>query len=107
MIFAAPLESPRLFRAGVTLIGFGGGLFAVGTLTAAMGLDRPEHVGLALGAWGAVQATALGASVAAGGAVRDLVSDLATQGRWARRWPARSPATASSTTSRSTCCSRR
>ena len=80
VVFAAPLDSALLFRAGVTLIGFGSGLFAVGTLTAAMSLDRPEHVGLALGAWGAVQATALGASVAAGGAVRDLVSNLATQG---------------------------
>jgi BCD family chlorophyll transporter-like MFS transporter len=80
VVFAAPLDSPLLFRAGVTLIGFGSGLFAVGTLTAAMSLDRPEHVGLALGAWGAVHATALGASVAAGGAVRDLVSNLATQG---------------------------
>jgi MFS transporter, BCD family, chlorophyll transporter len=45
-----------------------------------MSLEQAEHVGLALGAWGAVQATAMGASVAAGGAVRDLVSGLATQG---------------------------
>ncbi len=80
VIFAAPLEAPWLFRAGTTLIGFGGGLFAVGTLTAAMGLERPEHIGLALGAWGAVQASAGGLAVAAGGAVRDLVSTLATQG---------------------------
>ena len=61
VIFAAPLESPLLFRVGAALIGFGGGLFAVGTLTAAMSLERAEHVGLALGAWGAVQATAAGA----------------------------------------------
>ncbi len=81
VIFAAPLDSPTLFRAGALLIGFGGGLFAVGTLTAAMAMERREHVGLALGAWGAVQATAAGVAVAAGGAVRDLVSTLATQGR--------------------------
>jgi MFS transporter, BCD family, chlorophyll transporter len=80
VIFAAPLESPLLFRAGCVLIGFGGGLFAVGTLTAAMGMEKREHVGLALGAWGAVQATAAGFSVAAGGAVRDIVSSLAEQG---------------------------
>ena len=80
VIFSAPLDSPVVFRAGVALIGFGGGLFAVGTLCAAMSLERAEHVGLALGAWGAVQATAAGVSVAAGGAIRDLVSGLATQG---------------------------
>jgi MFS transporter, BCD family, chlorophyll transporter len=81
VIFSAPLDSPLLFRAGVALIGFGSGLFAVGTLCAAMSLERAAHVGLALGAWGAVQATAAGVSVAAGGALRDGISSLATQGR--------------------------
>jgi len=33
-----------------------------------------------LGAWGAVQATCAGVAVAAGGALRDLVSHLATSG---------------------------
>jgi BCD family chlorophyll transporter-like MFS transporter len=80
VIFADPLESPLLFRIGATCIGFGGGLFAVGTLIAAMGLDRRDHTGLALGAWGAVQATAAGMSVALGGALRDAVSALASQG---------------------------
>ena len=80
VIFAAPLDAPMLFRAGTFLIGFGAGLFAVGTLTAAMSLERKEHVGLALGAWGAVQATAAGTAIAAGGAIRDIVSGLATQG---------------------------
>lgn len=80
VIFAAPVDSPMLFRAGCLLIGFGGGLFSVGTLTAAMSMERAEHVGLALGAWGAVQATAAGGSVAAGGALRDIVSSLALQG---------------------------
>jgi BCD family chlorophyll transporter-like MFS transporter len=80
VIFSAPFDSPMMFRGGVALIGFGGGLFAVGTLSAAMSLERAEHVGLALGAWGAVQATASGLSVGAGGAVRDIVSGMATQG---------------------------
>ena len=80
VIFSAPLESVALFRAGTLLIGFGGGLFAVGTLCAAMGMERPEHVGLALGAWGAVQATAAGVSVALGGALRDTMSHLAVSG---------------------------
>ncbi|MDZ7651665.1 MAG: PucC family protein [Burkholderiaceae bacterium] len=45
-----------------------------------MSLERNEHVGLALGAWGAVQATAAGMAIAAGGALRDIVSGLAAQG---------------------------
>ena len=48
---------PWLFGAGVTLIGFGGGLFALGTLTAAMAIAQDGESGMALGAWGAVQAT--------------------------------------------------
>jgi BCD family chlorophyll transporter-like MFS transporter len=80
VIFAAPLESAALFRLGATLIGFGGGLFAVSTLTAAMGLETPGQIGLALGAWGAVQATAGGVAIALGGALRDIVASLASQG---------------------------
>ncbi len=80
VIFAAPLDAPWLFRCGTGLIGFGGGLFAVGMLTAAMTLEHRDHVGLALGAWGAVQATAGGLAIALGGGLRDLVSTLATHG---------------------------
>jgi BCD family chlorophyll transporter-like MFS transporter len=80
VIFAAPLEAAWLFRLGAFLIGFGAGLFSVGTLTAAMGLERKEHVGLALGAWGAVQASAAGLAVVAGGALRDGVGSLAASG---------------------------
>jgi BCD family chlorophyll transporter-like MFS transporter len=80
VVFAAPLESPWLFRFGAFLIGLGGGMFAVGTLTAAMDQAREGQSGLALGAWGAVQATAAGAAIALGGVVRDLVSGLAAQG---------------------------
>ncbi len=80
VIFAEPLESPNLFRAGAALIGFGGGLFAVGTLTAAMSLENNGLNGLALGAWGAVQATCAGTAVLLGGALRDIVSGLASQG---------------------------
>ncbi len=80
VIFAAPLDSALLFRAGTVLIGFGAGLFSVGTLTAAMALNHGEYNGLALGAWGAVQATAAGVAIAAGGAIRDAVSALADAG---------------------------
>lgn len=80
VIFAAPLGSDLLFRAGCTLIGFGGGLFSVAMLTVAMGLERPGRIGLAIGAWGAVQATCSGIAIALGGALRDGVTGLATQG---------------------------
>jgi MFS transporter, BCD family, chlorophyll transporter len=80
IIFSAPLASTLLFRIGTILIGFGSGLFAVGTLTAAMEFGRDGQSGLALGAWGAVQATAAGAAIALGGAIRDVVSGLASQG---------------------------
>ena len=52
----------------------------MGTLTAAMRLADNMAAGIALGAWGAVQATAVGVAVAAGGGLRDLVSSLATSG---------------------------
>jgi BCD family chlorophyll transporter-like MFS transporter len=76
----AIFKSTVAFAIGVILIGVGGGLFAVGTLTAAMGLAQAGNSGLALGAWGAVQATASGAAIAIGGALRDVVSGLATSG---------------------------
>ncbi|MFL5254098.1 MAG: photosynthetic reaction center subunit H [Rhodopila sp.] len=81
VIFAAPLESQPLFAVGTVLIGFSAGLFAHCTLTAAMGSARKGHVGLALGVWGAVQASAAGSAVAAGGLIRDGVGYLAMQGR--------------------------
>ena len=80
VIFASPLDSTLLFHAGTAAIGFGGGLFSVGTLSAAMSLDRQEANGLALGAWGAVQATNAGLAVLAGGVIRDLVGRLAAGG---------------------------
>ncbi len=80
VIFAGALASPLLFRLGTALIGCGGGLFAVGTLTSAMNLAEGGQSGLALGAWGAVQATSAGVAIALGGAVRDVVTTLGAQG---------------------------
>ncbi|GEP00090.1 BCD family MFS transporter [Methylobacterium haplocladii] len=80
VIFAAPLDSARLFAAGVTLIGLGGGLFAHGTLTASMAKAGPEDTGLALGAWGAVQASAAGLAIAASGILRDVGAAVAQSG---------------------------
>jgi MFS transporter, BCD family, chlorophyll transporter len=94
VIFSAPLDAPWLFRAGALGIGLGGGLFAVGTLSAAMRLEDHKEdgakagsggkdagfIGLALGAWGAVQSIAAGLAMFFGGAIRDGVSSLAEQG---------------------------
>ena len=80
VIFAAPLDSGLLFRFGNFLIGLGGGLFAVSTLVVAMGLESNGCAGLALGAWGAMQATAGGVAVALGGTLRDGFEALASHG---------------------------
>ncbi len=89
VIFAEPLQAPSVFRAGVFLIGVGGGLFSIATLTAAMTMDANIKIGdtstnfngMALGAWGAVQATCAGVAIAIGGGLRDLIDGLAMSGR--------------------------
>ncbi|HOX68244.1 MAG TPA: PucC family protein [Burkholderiaceae bacterium] len=81
VIFAAPADSPILFAFGTMLIGFGAGLFGHGTLTATMNLAPKNQTGLALGAWGAVQASAAGLAVAMGGIIRDVVASMAEQDR--------------------------
>ena len=80
VIFAEPLGSPFLFRIGAGLIGFGGGLFSVCTLTSVMALAKNTDSGIALGAWGAVQASAAGVAIAFGGAFRDIITSLASNG---------------------------
>jgi BCD family chlorophyll transporter-like MFS transporter len=74
VIFASPIQSGLMFGLGTLLIGFGAGLFGHGTLTATMNLAPPGQAGLALGAWGATQATAAGIAVALGGIIRDVVA---------------------------------
>ncbi len=81
LIFAAPFQSIDLFGLGVLMIGFGAGVFAHCTLTAAMGTAVRGQIGLALGIWGAVQASAAGIAVAAGGLIRDGVGTLAAHGQ--------------------------
>ncbi len=80
VVFAAPLQSGLMFRTGAFMIGLGGGLFSVCTLTAAMALATQRDSGIALGAWGAVQATAMGSALFLGGAIRDGVEHLASAG---------------------------
>jgi MFS transporter, BCD family, chlorophyll transporter len=78
VIFAGPMHSVALFFTGAILIGLGAGLFAVSTLTAAMTLPQAGGLGagLALGAWGAAQATAMGVAILMGGALRDALAHL-------------------------------
>jgi BCD family chlorophyll transporter-like MFS transporter len=80
LVFAAPLQSGGLLRAGAFLIGAGGGMFAVGTMLAAMEIADASDSGMAIGAWSAVQATAIGLALACGGGIRDGISSLAGSG---------------------------
>jgi BCD family chlorophyll transporter-like MFS transporter len=73
VIASGSIGSAWLFAMGIFLIGFGGGLFGHGTLTATMNSSPPGQSGLALGAWGAVQATAAGLAIAVSGIIRDVV----------------------------------
>ena len=79
VIFASPILSVVLFFIGTFLIGLGAGLFSVSTLIAAMNLplSGKSGRGLALGAWGAAQATGAGLAIAIGGATRDIVNAFA------------------------------
>lgn len=80
VIFAAPLSSTPLFCSGVFAIGVGTGLFSVGTLVAAMEIGDTRARGLTLGAWGGVQATAIGIGIGVGGILRDITASLAASG---------------------------
>jgi BCD family chlorophyll transporter-like MFS transporter len=80
VIFAGAFGTALLFIAGTGLIGFGAGLFAHATLTACMRVAPPDKTGLALGLWGAVQASCGGAAIAFGGVLRDGITALAERG---------------------------
>jgi BCD family chlorophyll transporter-like MFS transporter len=76
VILSAPQASAMLFICRVFSIGFGAGLFGHGTLTATMNSAPAGQAGLALGAWGAVQASTAGAAMALGGIIRDLAAQF-------------------------------
>jgi MFS transporter, BCD family, chlorophyll transporter len=80
VLLAAGTQSIVLLVAGTLMIGLGAGVFGHGTLTMTMNQAPREQIGLALGAWGAAQATAAGAGMAAGGLLRDAVNALALPG---------------------------
>jgi BCD family chlorophyll transporter-like MFS transporter len=77
VILAASGNSVWLFGAGTLFIGFGAGLFGHGTLTATMNLAPKDQTGLALGAWGAVQASGAGLAIALGGVLHDTIASIA------------------------------
>ena len=74
VIMAAPIGQVGVFLLGNFLIGFSAALFSHGTLTATMSRAPKHQAGLALGAWGAVQATAAGCAMALSGTIRDIVN---------------------------------
>jgi MFS transporter, BCD family, chlorophyll transporter len=76
IIMAASSDTPELFTLGVLLAGIGTGLFGHGTLTATMQLAPRAQVGIAMGAWGAVQATSQGIGATIGGVIRDVAGGL-------------------------------
>ena len=80
VMLASPMESESLFRAGTVLIGFGGGMFSVGMLIMAMEMPEKGMTGMVLGAWGAVQATASGLSMAVGAILKDSFANFASSG---------------------------
>ena len=80
VLLASPLDSSWLFRAGTSFIGFGGGMFSVGMLIIAMEMPEKGMTGMVLGAWGAVQATASGLSMAVGGILKDGFASFASSG---------------------------
>lgn len=55
-------------------------MFAHGTLTASMNLTQGDESGMSLGAWGAVQASAAGLAIAAGGLISDFMTGLGSRG---------------------------
>jgi BCD family chlorophyll transporter-like MFS transporter len=71
-------DSTVWFSLGTFLIGLGAGLFGHGTLTATMNRASKAQSGLAMGAWGAAQATSAGLAMALGGIMRDVVASFST-----------------------------
>ncbi|MBC6407636.1 MAG: PucC family protein [Rhodobacteraceae bacterium] len=73
IILSASLGGAPLFLVATLATGLGAGLFGHATLTASIRAAPRDHVGLALGTWGAVQATAAGVGVALAGITRDVI----------------------------------
>jgi BCD family chlorophyll transporter-like MFS transporter len=71
-------QSVVVFQSGVTLIGFGRGLFVVGSLALVLGLTQYANAGFLIGLWGVVQAVAQGIGVIFGGVSRDTMNQFSS-----------------------------
>jgi BCD family chlorophyll transporter-like MFS transporter len=80
IILTSYMDNAALFAVATLVVGLGAGLFGHGTLTATMRAAPREQVGLALGSWGAVQATAAGVAIAIGGVIRDGITSYSGEG---------------------------
>lgn len=80
IIATSYMDNLPVFVAATLAVGLGAGLFGHGTLTAIMRQAPRDQIGLALGSWGAVQATAAGVAIAIGGVVRDLIIAMSAEG---------------------------
>lgn len=78
IIMSSQMVGAPLFLIGTLACGYGAGLFSHATLTATI-LNAPkDRTGLALGSWGAVQATCAGIGVALAGVIRDVLVSVDT-----------------------------
>ena len=80
IIVSSSFGGAPLFILGTCATGLGAGLFGHATLTATIRSAPAKQTGLALGAWGAVQATCAGIGVALAGVVRDVLLETGAFG---------------------------
>ena len=71
------LVSQGVFYTGVVLLGIGTGLATVSNLSLMLDMTAPSKVGLFIGAWGMANAVSRLIGTILGGAVRDLVTQIA------------------------------
>jgi BCD family chlorophyll transporter-like MFS transporter len=71
------LTSQSVFYSGVIFLGIGTGLATVSNLSLMLDMTTPEKVGLFIGAWGMSNAVSRLLGTVLGGAVRDIVTQLA------------------------------
>jgi hypothetical protein len=104
-ILHLPVGMTTRLTALIGLLAFSAAMFGIGTLSAAMARANAGQTGLALGTWGAVQASAAGVAIALAGCCMMAARSSPRAARWGRRPPIRRPAMNASICSKSSCCS--